>query len=288
MELRDLKIFHSVAQTKNLSQTAKALGYVQSNVTARIQRLEEEFQTQLLYRTPKGAYLTPAGSRLLEYAQQFLQLEQEVHQYVSNRTDIEGSITIGSIESAASTYLPGILQQLMKQYPKLHINLEISETKHLIQKTVNYQLDGAFIAGEYDRPEMHVVPMVEEQLMLVTKRTTSPIDMLQTEKSALLLVLKDGCVYRKKLLEWLTINEYHSWNIMECPSLDTIIELTKAGMGVSLLSESYLNRRNIDQNLTLYPLEAPYHMAETKFIFRKDNLQKRALDKVSAVLPFCT
>lgn len=288
MELRDLKIFYSVAQTKNLSQTAKALGYVQSNVTARIQRLEEEFQTQLLYRAPKGVYLTPAGSRLLEYAQQFLQLEQEVHQYVSNRTEVEGSITIGSIESAASTYLPGILQQLMKQYPKLKIHLEISETKDLIQKTVDYKLDGAFIAGEHDRPEMHAVSMVEEQLILVTNRTNSPVGMLQTENPSLLLVLKDGCVYRKKLLEWLTIHKYHSWNIMECPSLDTIIELTKAGMGVSLLSQSYLNRRNTDHSLALHPLEAPYHMAETKFIFRKDNLQKHALDKVSAALPYRT
>lgn len=285
MELRDLKIFHSVAQTKNLSQTAKALGYVQSNVTARVQRLEEEFQTQLLYRSPKGVYLTPSGFKLWEYAQQFLQLEQEIHQHISHKTEVEGNIAIGSIESTASTHLPGMLQQLRKQHPKLRITLELSETKDLIQKTADYQLDGAFIAGKTDRPEMHAVPIVEEHLVLAVKHTTSPLEMLHTEKNPLLLVLKDGCVYRKKLLEWLTIHRYYSRNIMECPSLDTIIELTKAGMGMSLLAKSYLDRRDTGRNLTLHLLEAPYHTAETKFIYRKDTLQKQAIDKVTAALP---
>ncbi|WP_242322202.1 LysR family transcriptional regulator, partial [Bacillus cereus group sp. BfR-BA-01393] len=45
MEFRDLKIFQTVARTKNITAAAKNLNYVQSNVTAHIKQLEEELNT---------------------------------------------------------------------------------------------------------------------------------------------------------------------------------------------------------------------------------------------------
>ena len=42
MEIRELKIFLSVAQNGSISKAAAQLHYVQSNVTARIKKLETE------------------------------------------------------------------------------------------------------------------------------------------------------------------------------------------------------------------------------------------------------
>jgi DNA-binding transcriptional LysR family regulator len=44
MELRDLQIFQSVARHESISNAAKELSYVQSNVTARIKQLENELK----------------------------------------------------------------------------------------------------------------------------------------------------------------------------------------------------------------------------------------------------
>lgn len=44
MELRDLQIFKSVADQGSVSNAAKELNYVQSNVTARIKQLENELK----------------------------------------------------------------------------------------------------------------------------------------------------------------------------------------------------------------------------------------------------
>ncbi|PTX64998.1 regulatory helix-turn-helix LysR family protein [Melghirimyces profundicolus] len=64
MELQDLKVFRKVAETGNISRAAKELGYVQSNVTARIRRLEEELATTLFHRHSRGVTLTSAGRSL--------------------------------------------------------------------------------------------------------------------------------------------------------------------------------------------------------------------------------
>ena len=47
MELRQLTTFRMLATTLNFTRTAMALNYVQSNVTAQIQALEEELGVRL-------------------------------------------------------------------------------------------------------------------------------------------------------------------------------------------------------------------------------------------------
>lgn len=63
MDLKDLYIFQKVAEKKNISKAANTLNYVQSNVTARIRRLEEELQTPLFHRHNRGMVLTPEGKK---------------------------------------------------------------------------------------------------------------------------------------------------------------------------------------------------------------------------------
>ncbi|WP_434120853.1 helix-turn-helix domain-containing protein [Salinicoccus roseus] len=54
MEIKDLRIFQSVAEAGSISKGAKALNFVQSHVTARIKALETELDTQLFLRHSRG------------------------------------------------------------------------------------------------------------------------------------------------------------------------------------------------------------------------------------------
>ena len=65
MESQELRIFREVARAGSISKAAGQLGYVQSNVTARIKKLEEELNAVLLIRHSKGVTLTAEGERLL-------------------------------------------------------------------------------------------------------------------------------------------------------------------------------------------------------------------------------
>ena len=69
MDASDLRIFEAVARHGGMNRAAEKLNTVQSNVTTRIQNLEEELGVPLFKRHSRGAALTPAGQRLLPYAQ---------------------------------------------------------------------------------------------------------------------------------------------------------------------------------------------------------------------------
>ncbi len=67
-----LEIFIQVAETQSVTQAAKRLGRAQSNITTRIQQLEEELAVELFVRGNKKMVLSPAGVQFLSYARRIL------------------------------------------------------------------------------------------------------------------------------------------------------------------------------------------------------------------------
>ena len=72
MESLELRIFREVAYAKSITRAAENMGYVQSNVTAHIKKLEAELNTTLLIRNNKGVALTQDGERLLLQAEKII------------------------------------------------------------------------------------------------------------------------------------------------------------------------------------------------------------------------
>ena len=71
-----LEIFIQVAETQSVTQAAKRLGRAQSNITTRIQQLEEELAVELFVRGNKKMVLSPAGVQFLSYARRILSLAE--------------------------------------------------------------------------------------------------------------------------------------------------------------------------------------------------------------------
>lgn len=99
MESSELRIFRAVALEGSITKAAASLGYVQSNVTARIQQLEAELKTPLFYRQ-RGMILTPAGEKLLIYAKQILHLLDEAGKSLSESAIPSGNLSIGAITAS--------------------------------------------------------------------------------------------------------------------------------------------------------------------------------------------
>ena len=85
MEFKDLEIFQTVAQKGTVTEAAKELRYVQSNITSRIQKLETELNTPLFNRHNRGMSLTPEGKKLLVYCEKILSLTNEMKKVVQSK-----------------------------------------------------------------------------------------------------------------------------------------------------------------------------------------------------------
>lgn len=169
MDIKDLLVFTTVAEEKNISKAAKSLSYVQSNVTMRIQQLEAELGTQLFERSGKGVTLTSSGELLHRYAEEILRLTNEATITVqsSAHTPI-GPLKIGATESTAALRLPPLLSTYCTAYPDVDFILETHTTDVLIHLVLTRKLEGAFVAGSCEHPDLNSLFTQDEELVLVS------------------------------------------------------------------------------------------------------------------------
>src|SRR5688500_17273425 len=77
LETSDLNVFLTVVRAGGVTRAAERLHRVQSNVTTRIRKLEDDLGVALFLREGKRLQLTPEGKRLVPYAERLLALAEE-------------------------------------------------------------------------------------------------------------------------------------------------------------------------------------------------------------------
>ena len=80
-DISDLEIFLMLSKTQSISKTAEQLNMAQSTISKKLKNLEEELGTTLVERSKgtKTFSMTPAGTHLLEIANQITALWSKAH-----------------------------------------------------------------------------------------------------------------------------------------------------------------------------------------------------------------
>lgn len=269
MESHDLRIFKMVVYEKSISKAALKMGYVQSNITARIKILEEELETTLLIRNNKGVTLTDSGEKLLVYAEQIIRLLNEAEDAFKKNN----SLRIGATETIAASAVPRWLSKYSRKYPDIKVTLKTDIQKSLIDKVIEGELDGAFINIQCFHSDISSVFSFKEELVIISSRDVKTINDL-LEKPIIINSNRD-CPYRILLEKWIGINKESSIISIEVDSLEAIKKCVADGMGISLLPKSLI--RDSD-GLHTHNLSKEFHKLEIYFIKRNELKSNVLLD----------
>jgi len=279
MDLHTLKIFQTVAKTGSISQAARELQYAQSNITMKIQQLESDLQTTLFYRHNRGTRLTAKGSLLLTYTEKIFDLIEETQNMMTDDQTPRGPLIIGSMETTAAVRLPSVLSKYHREFPEVDLTLKTGSTKENIQGVLQYELDGAFVAGPIHHPELIQREVFEEELVLITDPKHPPISSIKDIQTRTMLVFRTGCSYREKLEQWLHQERVIPNKVMEFGTLDAIIGCVFAGLGLSMLPLSVVAKHIQEGTLRYHSIPNQYGKVKTIFIYRKERYVPATLIK---------
>ncbi|WP_051968047.1 LysR family transcriptional regulator [Brevibacillus thermoruber] len=277
MELSDLRIFQTVAEHGSVSRAARELNYVQSNVTARIQHLERKLGTSLFYRHARGVTLNPDGRKLLAYAQKILAMMDEMEKAFQDEENPSGPLLIGSVETVSC--LPAILSVYCRRYPRVDLSLVTGVTEHLVSEVLAYELDGAFVSGPIEHPEIVQELLTEEELVLITSGDGAPHS-LDECKTRPLLVFRSGCGYRARLVQWLAAEGITPARIMEFGTLETILAVVASGLGVSLVPRAAVAHLEAAGRIRCHSIPREFGSVSTVFIRRRDAISSSSMRKL--------
>ncbi len=239
MEIRDLKIFVSVAQNGSISRAAEELHYVQSNITARIKHLEEQLDAPLFHRKSKGVELTSSGDLLHDYAKRIIQLAREAEQVIKDQGEPRGKLSIGTMETTAAVRLPSLLAEYHRAYPQVELKLLTGPSETSMHRLKDFHVDAALVAGEVDEHQWIVEKAYEEELVMVAALDIESVEQLSKVS---ILVFRSGCSYRAQLERWLAKRGQAPYQIIEFGSIEGILGCVAAGMGISFLPRSVVEK----------------------------------------------
>lgn len=274
MEFKDLEIFQLVAEKGTVTEVAKDLNYVQSNITSRIQKLEAELNTPLFNRHRRGMILTAEGKKLLAYSEKILLLTDEMKRAVLNKEEPIGKLEIGTVETVY--HLPNILSSYIKSYENVDLSLITGVTEKLEEKVLNYKLDGAFITASNVHPDLEAYDVFNEELVLITESRKNTLEGLKDEP---FLCFKKGCGYRARLEKWYEQEGAMPEKVMEFGTLETIIRSVAMGLGVSFVPRSAVAHLEKSGEIACHQLPSEYSKVKTVFIRRADAYLTTTIEK---------
>ena len=277
MDLQTLQYFCAVASEGSLSQAAKKLHYAQSNLSTKIMQLEQEIGSPLFYRNNHGVTLTPKGELLLKYATNLLNLAEETMVAMKDDTDTQSTLKIGSMESTVITFLSEFLARFHQNNPHISVHVETGTTENVLQKVLDYKLNGGFVAGPIRHPELFTKQVRTEKLCLIASKSLVPGGNALEMMKQPLLVFPHGCSYRKMLEQYMQDEGLAAHKIYEFNTLNAIFASVTAGLGTAMFPEACIQQYHQKESLTVLDIPEKYAFSTTVFVYRKNCYLSNAL-----------
>jgi DNA-binding transcriptional LysR family regulator len=275
LELSDLVLFKTVAEVGGVTRAAQRLHRVQSNVTARVKRLEGHLGVALFVRGRRGMSLTPEGRRFLDYADRLLTLAEEAQADLSARPP-RGRLLLGAMESTAAVHLPRLLSTLHAKYPALEVQLITATSGALLTQLRAGDLSAAFVAGDVAEPGLAADPAFLEELALITHlsaRRPSPRDLGHKT----LVAFGAGCTYQACIRSWLATQGVRPPRVFEVGSYHTMLACVAANMGYAVAPRSVLLASSARSAVRAHRL-GPRPWRITTYLVRRVEDRSRAVE----------
>jgi DNA-binding transcriptional LysR family regulator len=277
MNTNDLKIFEAVAETGSFTKAATAMFTVQSNVTARIKSLEEEFGAELFSRTSRKVELTASGKILMQYCKQIGHLVADAKSDIQSSTRVSGSLKIGCIETTMALKVPEMINHFEENFPDVDLTFKSDMRNALINDVLNFNLDAAFVSGPINVGGLDQIRIKEEQLVIVTASKGPKIEELLAKQPVKIVVFGQGCIFRARLESWLSSKGIVHYKSTVLNSIEGIINFVEAGLGMTILPEEVVSQYYAGRKITSNALNKQLGTMITVLIFRQDKSQSAAL-----------
>ncbi|MBW7984527.1 HTH-type transcriptional activator IlvY [Enterobacillus tribolii] len=244
MDLRDLKLFLHLTESRHFGRTAKAVHVSPSTLSRQIQRLEEELGQPLFLRDNRDVRLTDAGERLKAFAQQTLLHYQQLRNALGQAGPaLSGELRLFCSVTAAYSHLPAILDRFRARHPLVEIKLTTGDAADAVSKVQSDEADLG-IAG---RPESLPTSIAFTKIGEVPLKLIAPALPCQVREQALQddpdwsqipFILPQHGPSRKRIDMWFRRQRIVAPQIYATVSgHEAIVSMVALGCGIALLPE---------------------------------------------------
>lgn len=254
VELRQLRVFLTVAAELHFSRAARRLHISQPALSQQIRALEKALGVPLFERTSRATELTAAGRVLRDAAPRVLFEAERAQSLVTQAADgTVGLLVVGSVGTALASITPRILRAMRTRFPDLRLEVSQQDTAAQLLAIAEGRLDVGLVREAVETPAVAVEHLVSEPLLAVLPddhpraHPAHEGDLLDAARLAddpfVLWPRALGAPFYDIIISYCHGHRFSPRIVAEGADIETQLGLVAAGMGVSLQPAYYANLR---------------------------------------------
>jgi LysR family nitrogen assimilation transcriptional regulator len=170
MDLRQLRYYICIVDLGSITSAAQAMHVAQPSLSQHVANLEEELGTPLLVRGRRGVQATEAGEVLYRQAKGILRQIEETRAAVKEHVDSPaGQVTVGLPTSTSRILSVPLMKAVATQFPAVRLKLVEGATADLAESVASQKFDLALCVEVHADAHMQVLPVLDEEIMLIAR-----------------------------------------------------------------------------------------------------------------------
>jgi LysR family hydrogen peroxide-inducible transcriptional activator len=260
--LKQMEYLVALAETQHFGKASELCNVTPSTLSAGIQDLEGVLGTSLAERTKRVVLMTSLGMDIAARAQMILRDAEDIMDLAArHREPMTGEMKLGVIPTISPFLLPRVLPALNAAYPDLRLYLREQQTDALLSQLRAGDIDVGLIALPYETEDLVVRILFEDRFQfachgdhpLANRKKIAGADLADQP----LLLLEEGHCLRGHALDACLLDKGQFRSQFEATSLNTVVEMVAAGLGVTLLPQLAIDAKiTAGCDMRLVPLSA--------------------------------
>lgn len=261
MDLTQLKLFITLAETLHFNRAAELCYVSPSTLSRSVQQLEVELKAHLFERDNRSVSITPEGLEVLRFARETLQQWQTLRDNVQKEsTQMRGSLSLYCSVTASYSFLYDILTDFRRKHPYIEIKLHTGDPSLAVERVVAGHEDLA-IAARLDKMPQGVdfKRITHSPLLLIQPLhdhwfELTPGDNRQYWQAVPFIMSEQG-VTRERLNTWFQRRKINPTIYAQVAGHEAIVSMVSLGFGVGLVPKIVLENSPLMEKVKLHPLQ---------------------------------
>jgi DNA-binding transcriptional LysR family regulator len=297
LDIHQLNIFLTAAETLSFTQAAHRLHMTQPSVSQHIQTLERRFGSELFMRNGRSLELTDAGLALIPLAREAVSLSVRTEEAMKSvKGDVIGHLMVGCSTTPGKYVLPQLLARFHDRFPQVRATCQVTSQQTAMDLLNNGGVHFALTSlAESAQPDLEMHRFLCDRVILIAPldhpwALQGSIDPEELYQTPFILREETSGTYAavREALAAANISIWDLDTLLVLGNSEAIAMAVQEGLGVGFISEMVIDRlspgrvaridiRGIEIKRDIYisrNLRRPATVAQTAFwafIHSKDN-----------------
>lgn len=270
MELSQLRALIAIGEAGNFGRAGERLHLSPPAVFEQVRRLESELGEKVYERAGRKLALTAAGRLVIEYARRILLEHDAALVALKELGGVQrGALRLGCGPHISVSVAPHLFRAFLGKYPAIELRLVTGPDPLLLEELQDGRIDVVMLSLPVQDDTVEQVPLWRYEMVFVV----APDDPVENNPQELakrpFILYQRACVIEEAIRRFCVEAGFEPLLVMHNDQADSIKELVKLGLGISLLPRWSVSEELRDGSLRMLRLPNRALFAETGLIHRR-------------------